>query len=314
MLDRRVEVFGSIASEEEERLLIDANIWITDQGLPEGQFCKKRFPLGLIELHARFGDRIRFVLVNVREAHPGKSTPQPKTIDEKMKHAEQMRDFHRFKFDVAVDDIDGSFHRAMSPKVNSAYGNRVNPIAIHDYLAQGYPTTPDTCWQDIQLMEPGTWLEVGHQGMRKGRYWQWLPRQNPSLNIEDATQNMKETLVDSLRSHLSSDVPIGAFLSGGLDSSVIVALLSKGINPGIQTFNMGFSDQACDESGYARRVAEHCSTEHREIRMETGAANPALFQRILEQYDEPFGDSSCIPTFLICGEIRKHVKVVLSGC
>ena len=76
---------------------------------------------------------------------------------------------------------------------------------------------------------------------------------------------------------------------------------------------MGFSDQACDESGYARRVAEHCSTEHREIRMETGAANPALFQRILEQYDEPFGDSSCIPTFLICGEIRKHVKVVLSG-
>ena len=76
---------------------------------------------GLRELHARFGDSIRFVLVNVREAHPGKSTPQPKTMEEKMKHAEQMRDFHRFKFDVAVDDIDGSFHRAMSPKVNSAY-------------------------------------------------------------------------------------------------------------------------------------------------------------------------------------------------
>ncbi len=76
---------------------------------------------GLRELHARFGDSIRFVLVNVREAHPGKSTPQPKTINEKMKHAEQMRDFHGFNFEVAADDIDGNFHRAMSPKVNSAY-------------------------------------------------------------------------------------------------------------------------------------------------------------------------------------------------
>jgi len=61
------------------------------------------------------------VIVEVREAHPGKSTPQPKTFDEKMKHAEQLRDIHRFKFEVAVDDIDGTFHRAMSPKVNSAY-------------------------------------------------------------------------------------------------------------------------------------------------------------------------------------------------
>ena len=76
---------------------------------------------GLNELHARFGDRVRFVMVNVREAHPGKAVPQPKAFDEKMAHAEQLRDLHGFEFEVAVDDIDGTFHRALSPKPNSAY-------------------------------------------------------------------------------------------------------------------------------------------------------------------------------------------------
>ena len=76
---------------------------------------------GLKELHARLGDRVRFVIVDVREAHPGKAVPQPKSLDEKMAHAGQLRDLHEFKFEVAVDDIDGTFHRALSPKPNSAY-------------------------------------------------------------------------------------------------------------------------------------------------------------------------------------------------
>lgn len=76
---------------------------------------------GLNELHARFGDGIRFVMVNVREAHPGKAVPQPKALDEKTSHAEQLRDLHGFGFEIAPDDIDGTFHRALSPKPNSAY-------------------------------------------------------------------------------------------------------------------------------------------------------------------------------------------------
>lgn len=76
---------------------------------------------GLNDLHARFGDSVRFVMVNVREAHPAKAVPQPKSLDEKMAHAEQLRDFYGFKFEVAADDIDGTLHRAMSPKPNSAY-------------------------------------------------------------------------------------------------------------------------------------------------------------------------------------------------
>ncbi len=76
---------------------------------------------GLKQLHARFGDRVRFVMVDVREAHPGKAVPQPKALDEKMTHAGQLRDLHSFEFEVAVDDIDGTLHRALSPKPNSAY-------------------------------------------------------------------------------------------------------------------------------------------------------------------------------------------------
>ena len=76
---------------------------------------------GLNQLHARLGDRVRFVIADVREAHPGEAVPQPKTLDEKMAHAEQLRDLHGFEFEVAVDDIDGTFHRALSPKPNSAY-------------------------------------------------------------------------------------------------------------------------------------------------------------------------------------------------
>ncbi len=76
---------------------------------------------GLNKLHARFGDRVRFVMVDVREAHPGKTVPQPQGLDEKMTHSEQLRDLHGFQFEVAVDDIDGTLHRALSPKPNSAY-------------------------------------------------------------------------------------------------------------------------------------------------------------------------------------------------
>lgn len=189
---------------------------------------------------------------------------------------------------------------------------RLNPVALHDYLAQGYPTTPATCWEGIQLLEPATWLELTRSGIRKGTYWRWLPREDSSLEIEAATEIMRESLTDTLRWHLLSDVPVGAFLSGGLDSSLMVALLN-GHAQGLQTFNMGFGDARYDESQYARRVAQHCATDHHEVLMENNQAEPELFCRILEQYDEPFGDSSCIPTYLICREIRKHVKVALSG-
>jgi asparagine synthase (glutamine-hydrolysing) len=119
--------------------------------------------------------------------------------------------------------------------------------------------------------------------------------------------------VDSARAHLVSDVRVGAFLSGGLDSSLLVRLVCPSLQPDLPTFHVGFGDAEFDESAGARRVAGACGTDHHELHVANDAGDPVLFNRILDQFDEPFGDSSCIPVYLICREMRRHVKVVLSG-
>jgi asparagine synthase (glutamine-hydrolysing) len=190
---------------------------------------------------------------------------------------------------------------------------RVNPVAVHDYLSQGHPTTPETCWAEIQMLEPGTWLQIGPSGERSGRFWTWRTGADTRLSFEQATDQLRETLHEALRYHLISDVPLAAFLSGGLDSSLIVALLSQGLMPGVHTFTMGFGDPAFDESASAREIATAFGTTHHELQLDTGADDQDLFSSIVNQYDEPFGDSSCVPTYLVCREMRKHVKVALSG-
>src|SRR5262249_4318080 len=102
-------------------------------------------------------------------------------------------------------------------------------------------------------------------------------------------------------------------LSGGIDSSVLVALLSKNLVPGLNTFNVGFDDAEYDESAHAQAVARRYGTTHHENRIAAGEGSPELFQKIVEQYDQPFGDSSCLPTWIICKEMARHTKVVISG-
>jgi len=190
---------------------------------------------------------------------------------------------------------------------------RVNPAAVHDYLGQGYPITPASCWAEVQMLEPGASLEIGPGGLRRQKYWQWQPAEETSDSLDRIAERTREVLRDALRCHLISDVPVASFLSGGLDSSLSVALLADGLMPGIQTFTMGFGDPAFDETSVAREVADRFATDHHEIRMDADADDPDLFARIVTQYDEPFGDSSCLPTYLVCREMRKHVKVALSG-
>jgi asparagine synthase (glutamine-hydrolysing) len=190
---------------------------------------------------------------------------------------------------------------------------RLDPVAVHDFLGHGYPTTPATCWAGISMLPPGSWLELTPGGRRSARYWEWRATADFRGSVDEAMCQAWRTLADAARCHLIADVPVGAFLSGGLDSSLMVALLSRSAEPPLRTFTMGFGDPAYDESAHARRVAERCGTRHTELRMEPGEADPELFCRVLCQYDEPFGDSSCLPVYLMCREMRKHVKVVLSG-
>jgi asparagine synthase (glutamine-hydrolysing) len=190
---------------------------------------------------------------------------------------------------------------------------RVNLVALHDYLSQGFPITPDTCWADIQMLQPGSWLELSPAGTRRGHYWSWQPDHDESLDLDGAIEQVEHTFRDALRGHLLSDVPLAAFLSGGLDSSLIIAYLSQGLAPDINAFNMAFGDATYDENDAARAVAQHCGVQLHAINMQDFKGDADLFVRILNQYDEPFGDSSCLPTYLLAREMSRHVKVVISG-
>ncbi|HRE47868.1 MAG TPA: asparagine synthase (glutamine-hydrolyzing) [Aggregatilineales bacterium] len=190
---------------------------------------------------------------------------------------------------------------------------RANSAALHDYLSQGHTITPMTCFQDIEQLPPGSWLRLSPEGERHGTYYTWQPAVEPQLDSAGAIERAEETLQEALKGHLIADVPIGMFLSGGIDSSLIAALLAGGLKPDIQAFTMGFDDAAYDESAQAREIAESCRIALHETQMSLGAERLETFQRVVNQYDEPFGDSSALPTYLVCREIRKHVTVALSG-
>jgi len=184
--------------------------------------------------------------------------------------------------------------------------------ALADFLMLGYPLMPATCFRDCRELEPGSFLEVSENDQRLGRYWNWS-RTKDVRNGSNPAQSLEWELRTAVREHLVSDVPVGAFLSGGIDSSLLVALAAAHGGPKLQTFNVRFGEAAYDESVYARAVAEHVGTEHHELAVEASGGDLATVEMILDQFDQPFGDSSAIPMYLICREIRKHVKVVIGG-
>jgi len=187
---------------------------------------------------------------------------------------------------------------------------RINARALLDFLMLTYPLPPSTCFQDCRELQPGCYLEFSGSAPRIYKYWTWSPQSH--ANGSDPLDSLERELQGAVREHLVSDVPVGAFLSGGIDSSLLVALIAatNGISK-LQTFNVKFAEDAYDESEYARAVAAHVGTEHHQLDVHAG--DLSLVETVLDQFDQPFADSSAIPTYLICREIRKHVKVVVSG-
>lgn len=189
---------------------------------------------------------------------------------------------------------------------------QLNYKALVDFFVLGYPLVPNTLFLHIHELEPGTWLEVSSSGATRGRYWSWT-RNETNWSESLALANTEQSLLDSLQEHLVSDVPLGAFLSGGIDSSLLVALLVKVLGVDLDTFNVRFGESRYDESPYARAVAKHLGTHHHEILIDAADADILLVDSIHNQFDQPFADSSAIPTYLISKEIRKHVRVVIGG-
>jgi asparagine synthase (glutamine-hydrolysing) len=187
----------------------------------------------------------------------------------------------------------------------------VDPEALDLYLTYGYVPSPHTVFRGIRKLPPGHRLVLDRTGVRVDRYWDFRPAERPPKDLRAFVAELRERMQEAVRSHLVSDVPVGAFLSGGLDSSTVVALMSlAGIQP-VRTFSVGFREGRFDELPYARLVAQRYGTDHRELVVEPQTA--ARLPELLAHFDEPFGDSSAIPTYLVAQLARPHVTVVLTG-
>ena len=198
---------------------------------------------------------------------------------------------------------------------NSWVGHDIDPQAIAGYLQYWYVADPLSILRAVQKLPPGhtTVVTAGCPAPPR-RYWEptELFRQ-PRFRIteEAAAEELHHVIAGAVRSHMVSDVPVGAFLSGGIDSTAVVAAMVAEAGSRLKTFSIGFKEAGYDESPFARRVAERFGTEHHELMVDS--LDLDVLERVLDSIDEPFADSSAIPTYLVSRLARQHVKVVLSG-
>jgi len=183
--------------------------------------------------------------------------------------------------------------------------------AIDDYLAYGYIPSPSTIYSSIKKLAPAQYLIWRDGKTIINSYWSVRFRNGPRKKESEYAEELLELIKDSIRLRLRSDVPIGAFLSGGIDSNGIVALASLELEKPLKTFSVGFEFSDMSELSLARLTTKRYGTDHHEIIVTD--RDIISFDDLVEHYDEPFGDPSMLPTFLIAKEANKYVKVCLSG-
>jgi asparagine synthase (glutamine-hydrolysing) len=187
----------------------------------------------------------------------------------------------------------------------------VDPAAVADYLTWQYVPSPGSVLRGVHKLPAGHFLLCDANGPRVQRYWE-LPCEAPEpVSPEDAVAGLRERLEEAVRVRLMSDVPLGAFLSGGIDSSAVVALMARVSSSRVRTFSIGFEDADVSELAHARAVATHLGTEHHEQVVRPRALE--LLPRLVWGLDEPFADASMVPTFHVAEMARDHVTVALSG-
>jgi asparagine synthase (glutamine-hydrolysing) len=187
--------------------------------------------------------------------------------------------------------------------------------ALRLYFRFGNVPDPYTPFQSIRKLMPGCWIECSADGaVRQGRYWRlpaFADENQTGLSEAQARERIRELFDEAVRIRLISDVPLGAFLSGGIDSSLVVASMALQSSEPVKTFSIGFEESAYNELPYARLVAEKYKTDHHDIVVRPDSLS--LIDKLVRHYDEPFGDSSAIPTYLVSEFAVRHVKVALSG-
>ncbi len=187
----------------------------------------------------------------------------------------------------------------------------IDPGSLDLYFTYQYVPHPWSIYSGIHKLSPG---EVGvyrNEQWQTQSFWKIDWQKEEAKTPSQAIEEVRELLTDAVRLRLRSDVPLGAFLSGGIDSSLIVALAQKQLDQPVKTFSIGFSESDFDETHYAQMVADHLGTEH--CRFEVTADALSILDRLVYQYDEPFSDSSAVPTWYLCEQTRQKVTVALSG-
>jgi asparagine synthase (glutamine-hydrolysing) len=207
------------------------------------------------------------------------------------------------------DLIFGSEFRALleHPSISRA----VDYEAIHHYLSYMCVPAPLTAYKQIRKLEPAHWLRWKDGEIKTQRYW--LPdfQHKIKINEQEAEEETLRLLREATRLRMISEVPVGAFLSGGVDSSTIVALMAEESSTPVKTFSIGFEEQDFSELKYAKQVARHVGSEHHEFIVKPDALE--VLPTLIEHYGEPYADDSALPTYYVARETRKHVTVALNG-
>jgi asparagine synthase (glutamine-hydrolysing) len=198
------------------------------------------------------------------------------------------------------------------------FDKTINKNAVALFLQQGYIQSPQSIFQYVHKVQPGSWLEIGANfTIKTHTYWQaenCYPSNGKTLTGDEnaLTEQLEAILMDSFKLRMVADVPVGMFLSGGVDSSLVTAMLQKEYNIPLKTFTVGFESERYNEAGHARKVAEHIGTDHTEI-LCTEEDFKALIPQLPDFYDEPFGGESALPTYMVAKLAKKTVKVCLSA-
>src|SRR5579864_7743367 len=192
----------------------------------------------------------------------------------------------------------------------------IDPVALDEYLEFEFVPSPRSIVLGVKKLEPGTTLtwSLHDSSARLSRYWTpdlKVDGDRPIRSLDQECDDLRTVLRESVRKDLISDVPLGVFLSGGIDSSAVTAMMTQ-LGGAVKSFSVGFAERSFDEAPYAREVARHLGTEHHELTLEPSMLLD-LIPRLPTLLDEPLGDASIIPTYLLSAFTRRHVKVALGG-
>jgi asparagine synthase (glutamine-hydrolysing) len=188
-----------------------------------------------------------------------------------------------------------------------ALSRELDLVQLDAYLALQY--VPRSGLRAVEKVPPGSYVVIEGGTVRVERYWSPEPTAD-TVSPADWVERVRDEVTAAVRRRLVADVPLGALLSGGIDSSIVVAAMAQASAEPVRTFTIGFPDPRYDERRYARAVADRYGTEHTELEVEPA---PELVHRVAEAFDEPFGDEAALPMLLVCEATRRHVKAALVG-